>query len=200
MIIIDGHQSEMHLETFSNLEEILVTVMQDGAMQDRVVTDVMLNEEHFSEIYPHQAEDIERDFIQSVEIRTIGVKEMALSITVEMNTVCEMLVAGSRQVARLFRQSDDHEALEMIQNLLDVTRDFMSMISVLRADFSVHDTEKFTRHVETLSALLGEMSEVMEGEDWVLLADLLEYEFAPECEVWKQLVLGIHDELQGVRA
>ena len=40
--------------------------------------------------------------------------------------------------------------------------------------------------MERVSELLGEMSEVLSGEDWILLADLLEFEFNPVCEAWNK--------------
>jgi hypothetical protein len=42
--------------------------------------------------------------------------------------------------------------------------------------------------LEAFSTLLNEMIEVQENEDWVLLADLLEYEFLPVVEKWVPVV------------
>lgn len=49
-----------------------------------------------------------------------------------------------------------------------------------------------TRFVEDLNALLSESMKAQERKDWVLLADLLEYELAPHLESWQQVlaVLG----------
>ena len=61
MIIIDGQQSDVRISNFDNLEDILVKIMEDGGIENRVVTDVLVNNENFSEIYPHQAEDMETE-------------------------------------------------------------------------------------------------------------------------------------------
>ena len=163
MIIIDGRQTDMHIENFANLEEILVEANTKCTGENRIVTDVLLNNEQFTEIYPHQAEDIERDEIRTVEIRSVPLGEMALNISDELFKVTRMMCDGSSRVAGLFRRGDDQEALELFQDLLDVTRDFMSMVGVLR-----------------------EMSEVLSGEDWILLAVLLDFEFNPVCEAWNK--------------
>ena len=78
--------------------------------------------------------------------------------------------------------------MELFQDLLDVTRDFLGMLHTLRQEFTPVDNEEFSSNVEQLSNLLSEMSEVLAGEDWVLLADLLEYEFQPACESWKKVI------------
>ena len=78
MIIVDGRNSGKEISNFANLEEILVDVMEEEGMESRVVTDVLVNNELFSEIYPHQAEDISTASINSVEVRSIEASEMAL--------------------------------------------------------------------------------------------------------------------------
>jgi hypothetical protein len=197
MITIDGRQSEMEIGNFANLEEILVGVMSNEDMDARVVTDVLVNEETFSEIYPHQAEDISSEFIKSVEVRSMPVGEMAVNIAREMYKVTQIMSNGAKHVARLFRQADDAEALDMLQDLLDVTRDFMNMIGVLRNEFCLDsDSRAFNESAEQLSNLLTEMSEVLESSDWILLADLLEYEFLPLVQNWKQVIQNIRESLR----
>ena len=84
MITIDGANTNLRIENFANLEEILATVMQDEKMDDRVVTDVFVNNEIFSEIYPHQAEDMSCDAISSVEVRSVPAAELAVDMSAEM--------------------------------------------------------------------------------------------------------------------
>lgn len=193
MIIIDGRQTEMNLDNFSNLEEILVQANTRCNDDQRIVTDVLLNDNLFSEIYPHQAEDIERAEIRKVEVRSVPFAEMALDISDELFKVTRLMSNGSREVAELFHRGDDAEALEMFLNLLDVTRDFMSMVGVLRSEFVNVNDPAFVDHVEKLSELLGEMSEVLATEDWILLADLLEFEFTPVCEAWNNILRTMRD-------
>lgn len=196
MIIIDGSNTDLRIENFANLEEILVRASGDSRLENRIVTDVILNDENFSELYPHQAEDIASDEIASVEIRSVPLGEMALNIARELFKVSQIMVEGSRKVALLFRESSNEDALELLQDLLDVTRDFMSMLGVLRSEFVLTEDKDFSTNVERISALLGEMTEVLESEDWILLADLLEYELIPVCEDWKQVIQCLRDGIR----
>ncbi|WP_164561769.1 hypothetical protein [Nitratidesulfovibrio vulgaris] len=196
MIVIDGRQTDMKLDSFANLEEILVKVLTEDYLENRIVTDVLVNEETFSEIYPHQAEDVQADEIRSLEIRTVPVGEMAVNISRELYKVIQVMTSGAKQVATLFRQADDTEALELLQDLIDVTRDFMGMISTLRAEFSLRGGVDFQTNVDQISDLLTEMTEVLENEDWILLADLLEYEFLPVCENWKQVIQSLREDIR----
>ena len=194
MIIIDGRPMDMNMAAFSNLEEILVQVIKDDYLEKRVVTDVLLNKEPFNEIYPHQAEDIEVSEIDSLEIQTVPLNEMAGNVAEELHKVVNIMGEGSRQIAQLFRQADDAEALEMLQDLLEVTREFLGMVGLLRYEYTTPGTDSISDRIEVISSLLGEMIEVLENEDWILLADLLEYEFLPTVKDWD----GVINNLQKV--
>lgn len=196
MIIIDGNNTDLRIENFSNLEEILVKASTDTRLDNRIVTDVLLNNELFSELYPHQAEDIGSDEISSVEIRSVPVGEMALNIAQELHKVAEIMAGGSRTVADLFRRADNDEGLELFQDLLDVIRDFISMVGVLRSEFRGCADSEFNSNVEQISSLLGEMTEVLESEDWILLADLLEYELNPLTENWKGIIQSLRETIR----
>ena len=195
MIIVDGCKSEKAISNFANLEEVLLNVMQEAKMEDRVVTDVLVNDELFSEIYPHQAEDLSSSDIKSIEIRTVPASQMALDISGEMHKVAQLMLNGARNVARLFREAKDGDALELLQDLLDVTRDFLNMVSDLRTRYLNGANAEFAEKTQNLSDLISEMSDVLANEDWVLMADLLEYELAPQCEDWATVSDHLHKEL-----
>ncbi|EPR42655.1 hypothetical protein dsx2_2572 [Desulfovibrio sp. X2] len=199
MIVVDGREAPIEIAQFQNLEQILLTVMSDEYMNDRVVTDVLLNQENFSEIYPHQAEDIPASEVKQLEIVTMGVNEMAVNITRELYKVVTLMDSGAKKVSGLFRQADDAEALEMYQDLLDVTRDFFSMVAVLRDEFTLKQNKQFGTAVDDLSNLFGEMLEVTENEDWILLSDLLEYEYIPAVQRWKQVIAKLREDIRDVQ-
>ncbi|BBD07326.1 hypothetical protein [Desulfovibrio ferrophilus] len=196
MIVIDGQETGLKVNNFNNLEDLLVKMMEDDTLGNRMVTDVFVNKEAFSEIYPHQAEDISTEEIESVEIVTMPVPEMAVNITRELYKVVSLMGHGCRTVADQFRRGEDAEALELYQDLLDVTRDFLGMIGVLRDEFSLKDRETMYANIEEITNLFTEMIEVSENEDWILLADLLEYEFLASVEKWKKVIAELREDIR----
>lgn len=190
MIVIDGREAELKLSSFENLQEVLIKVMEDDSMKQRIITDVFVNKEHFSEIYPHQAEDIETGEIEHLEIQSVTVNKMARDISEELSKVAKIVNNGAKEIAAMFRRADDSEALELLQDLLDVTRNFLGTIALLRSEYvGVEEIiPDFVQNVENLSDLLSEMNEVLENEDWVLLSDLLEYEFLPLMNNWEKSI------------
>ncbi|QJT09958.1 hypothetical protein [Oceanidesulfovibrio marinus] len=195
MIVIDGQNTGLTVSNYENLEDLLVKMMESENLESRVVTDVLVDDEAFSEIYPHQAEDIETSSIQKVEIKSVSVTDMAVSITTELETVVQIMSQGGRKVAELFRQADDAEALELFQDLLDVTQNFMRMIAVLREEFDMSKSTEFNAASQEISGVLTEISEVLENEDWILLADLLEFEFIPSVEKWDRVISLLRQDI-----
>jgi hypothetical protein len=123
------------------------------------------------------------------------VAEMAVEMSAEMGKVAQMMGHGAREVARLFRAASDTDALELFQDLLDVTRDFMGMLGELRSRYTNGAALDFAQKTEKFSNMLSEMGDVLENEDWILLADLLEYEFIPLCNDWRETSEMLHKQV-----
>ena len=49
MIIIDGAKSDLSINNYANLEEALIHISKQDCLEMRVVTDVLVNNEPFSE-------------------------------------------------------------------------------------------------------------------------------------------------------
>ena len=195
MIVVDGRACDRPVSDFANLEEILKMILDSEEMKDRVITDVLVNGEPFSEIYPHQAEDMDSASFESVEVRSVPASQMATDIAGEMEKVARMMAEASREVARLFREASDSEALELFQDLLDVTRDFLNMVDVLCNEHARKLPEGYKAKTEKLSDMLSEMTDVLGNEDWILLADMLEYDFQALGEEWQGICQELHAEL-----
>lgn len=196
MLIIDGKQYDIGAQNFENLEQVFNKVVAEGHLEDRIVTDVKINDEAFTEIYPHQAEDIEMSEVKSVEIVTMATDDMAVEITLELYKVVNLMSEGGKRVSALFRQADDAEALETYQDLIDVIRNFLNMVGILRDEYSLKDYPEYLESAEEMNAMFAEMNTVLENEDWILLADLLEYEFLPAVEKWKKVIKHLRDDIR----
>lgn len=199
MIVIDGRTSDMQVSNFANLEEILVQVMEN-AMENRIVTDVFVNDEAFSELYPHQAEDIEASEIQKLEVRSVSVRDMASDVTGELHKVIRLMESGARRASELMRKAEITDALEVTSDLVDVTRHFLGTIGLLRSEYSIDRDAELAPLTERMSGLLDEMSEMIAEEDWFLLADLAEYEFLPACSEWDSVLENLAQDIASHKA
>lgn len=97
------------------------------------------------------------------------------------------------ETATAFRSGGERRALE---HYIDFLNGFGSLVQALdctgRAlgvDFAATPVGGTTiaRFVDDLNALLSETMKAQERKDWVLLADLLEYELAPHLASWQEV-------------
>ncbi|MDR2051721.1 MAG: hypothetical protein LBQ63_08130 [Deltaproteobacteria bacterium] len=199
MIIIDGRASNLQADDFANLEELLVRVLEEE-LENRIVTDVLVNGEPFSELYPHQAEDIGIEDVREVEIRTVSVESMAADITTELYKVITLMTSGASRAATLMRRAEIGSSLEVVSDLVDVTRHFLGTVALLRKEFSINRDAELAPLVENMSSLLDEMSDMIDQEDWFMLADLAEYEFLSACSEWNAVLTNLAQDIAAYKA
>lgn len=200
MIVIDGRESSMSLANFANLEEVLSKIIEEEGLEERIVTDVFLDDEAFSELYPRQAEDIEANSFTRLELRTVSIDQMACDVVEELPKVISIMAGGSRQAAALLRQTELAEGLEVLQDIIAVSRELLNTVHILRNQYATGPCKGIDALGVTLGDLLGEINDVIANEDWVLVADLLEYEFLPACEGWRVVIDGIKSDLETAKA
>ncbi|MCG8530884.1 MAG: hypothetical protein MI749_09490 [Desulfovibrionales bacterium] len=197
MIVIDGSAAEYNVNTFANLEELLVKVMQEE-LEDRVVTDVLVDNASFREEYPHQAEHIASDSFERVEIKSMAANEFALGIVNELDKVVELMENSSRHIAGMFRTNQEQEALNRFTELLQVLHDFMGMLAVLRDEYVDGKEDFFDATVEDVSSQFEKMSEATAEEKWQSLSAILEDDFAPAVSRWKKVVASMRTTLENI--
>lgn len=200
MIVIDGRESSLTLSNYSNLAEVLVTLMEEEGLEERIVTDVLVDDQAFSELYPHHAEDIEADSFERLELRTVSLEQMASDVAGELHKVVGILGQGASRVSALLRQSEIAEGLEVLQDIVGVTREMLGTIQVLRNQYSIGISQDIEKLKDSLGDLLGEINEVLGNEDWHLLADILEYEYIPACEGWHGVISSLADDISAAKA
>lgn len=191
MIYINGQKSELELSQFANFEEVIAATNKVCNDAEEIITEVHLNNELFQELYPHQAEDIEINEIQKVEITSMKYVEMASQIVSELFKVTKSIRLASTDASESLRRGDDADAFNTITNMIDVVRNFLNMISCFQSDFSAPVTDEYTALTEKYSQILVEMNDALENQDWILVADLLEFELAPLSADWDEYLTSL---------
>lgn len=191
MIYINGQKSEFEINQFANFEEIIDATNKYCNDSNEIITKVHLNNELFQELYPHQAEDIEINEIQKVEITSVKYVEMASQIVSELFKVTASVRLASAQASESLRSGDDADAFATISNMIEVVRNFLNIISCFQSDFKAPITDEYTTLTEKYSQILVEVNEALENEDWILVADLLEFEVAPLCSDWDEYLTSL---------
>ena len=199
-ISLDRKSIELEGPQGSNLEEILMRVMSEHVQPGTVITGVKLNGAGYSEKKPHDAEDVPVKDIKTLEIDTMSAEEMARHFFHNGGKHLDLLIKGAEKISELFRIADETEANEHYSEYLENLRLFIKMVAeskeALRLNFSAIPFQNATveDEVQKLSNVMDQMLKVQENEDWVMLADLLEYELIPLLKGWDQILALLREQ------
>jgi hypothetical protein len=198
-ISLDRKNVELEGTQGNNLEDILKKIVSEHVQPGKVITRVKINGSGYSEENPHDAAHVPLKDIETLEIDTMSAEEIARHFFTNGGKYLDLLIKGAEKISELFRIADETEANEHYVEYLENLRLFLQMIAqctdVLNLDLSVMPFQEATvkDEVQKLSGVMDQMLKVQEDEDWVMLADLLEYELIPSLKEWN----GILALLQG---
>ena len=192
-ILLDQQNTAIEESSVNNLEEILVKVMSDLIRPGQVITTVKLNGEVYSEENPHDAVRISLSEIETLEIDTMATDEIAWRFLDSGVEQVDMIIQGAQKISELFRIADEGEANEEYANFLESLRLFLQMVAEVKAILNLDLASAFKGRtvedrVQKLSEMMDQILHVQEEEDWIMLADLLEYELIPLLEEWKSIL------------
>ena len=184
-LLIDGRETGI-IGTFGNLEEVLFQIARDQDRHDRIIWDVMVNGKNYDEAIPHDARKIMIESIQSLEIGTKDKGEISDHFIQSSGGMFSVLGRSAGEISGLFRKADEKEANKRYLEFLASYQDMFQMLQSVSSAMNLPIDEK----LEGLRALLDKMIHAQENQDWVMLADLLEYELVPVLKEWEDMFRG----------
>ena len=181
-----------------NLEDIITEISERFIPSGEQLFQVHVNGEFFSERYPREARYVESGEISRLEVRTVSDADMARFILHDAASQAGTLLKAIEQGASLFRVGSDEEANHYFARVLEALRWLLqtgeAACQVLNLDLvkasPIHHVP-VDRYLRDLQDLLEEMQEIAEEEDYVMLADLLEFELLPMVQEWQKILQGL---------
>jgi hypothetical protein len=110
---------------------------------------------------------------------------------------CEALSGFTLEAAGHLRSGEIQEGNELLSGIVD---DFSQLVGLLMdvrqfdafGDEGEHKaTENLETETQAMADLLKMAVEAQESQDWVFLADILEYEFPERLEAWNGMFTGL---------
>jgi len=193
-IIINSQQIPRCHETCANLEDILVELANTSLPANHLVGAVRINGKEFSELYPGQAKEISIAKINDLEIITVSPERFASAALKDCMVFMKKIELSVKDAAELFRISDENKANEYYAKVIDSIRALIMFIENAREavswDFTscTYSGKSVQSYWDGFMHVIEEMSTVQEDSDWVMLADLLEYELSPILLAWQEII------------
>ena len=174
------------------LGDLLLHIEKEGVPQGNVVRSIKIDGQKSSPDSP------EVQKTQLSEIATLEVEISTLSDIINKNienadAYLIRLIPGIEKSVELFRMGNEQEANKFFINIIDGI-DWLSQVldMILTAKAispdTVFDGKSIQDRRASLVGLTRQMVDANKNQDWVLLADLLEYEIRPYYQEWSNLL------------
>ncbi len=197
LVTINDEKVPVDFSHLHNLEEVVTEIQERFIPPGQQLFQLHVNGEFFSERYPRESRYVDIGEISRLEVKTISEEEMARLILQDAACQADTLLAGMEQCARLFRVGTEEEAnhrfAQVVEALRWLLRTGESACQVLKPDLQKILSRRgpMSRYLGDLEDLLEEMLEISEDEDYVMLADLMEYELLPMVREWQGILREI---------
>jgi len=132
--------------------------------------------------------------IDSLEVELANLKDLVATNIANALDYLKKLIPGFEQAADLFRTGNEQEANKYYLQILDGIDWFSQVVSVImkpddgKTELPDADGESLQVRQEKLTDLMSQMLEANQNQDWVLLADILEYEMVPFYKDWENIL------------
>ncbi len=132
--------------------------------------------------------------IDSLEVELANLKDLVATNLANALEYLKKLIPGFEQAADLFRAGNEQEANKYYLQILDGIDWFSQVVSVVmnpdesKMELPDADDENLHARQKKLTDLMSQMLEANQNQDWVLLADILEYEMVPFYKDWESIL------------
>jgi hypothetical protein len=204
-VLVDENEVAVS-NSLSNLEEVLKELSETEDAKGRIVWTVAINSERYDEKVAHQARNIKVTDIKTLKITTMD--QSAICELFQKNgwVILRTLGESAESIAGLMRRGAVKEANNHYRNFLETYHYLIYMLK-LGADFGEPDADdeiglstSIAEQIPHLEGILKSMLEAQENEDWVMLADFLEYELTPLLNEWQNSMCRKEPERPGAIA
>jgi hypothetical protein len=200
LVTINEQNLPVDFSHLHNLEDIITEISERFIPSGQQLFQVHVNGEFFSERYPRESRYMDLGEISRLEVKTVSDKDMARFILHDAVRQGGTLLKAIEQSASLFRVGSDEEAnhyfaqvLEALRWLLQTGENACQVLNLDLAKAALPGSTPVSRYLRNLENLLEEMLKIAGEEDYVMLADLMEYELLPMVQEWQKILQGLSD-------
>ena len=130
--------------------------------------------------------------VQSLELELALLQDLVANNLTNAKEYLEKLISGFQKAADLFSMGNEQEANQYYLQILDGIDWFSQVIlTIVNAQVDIFKEQTLEERQKILTDFMAQMLEANQNQDWVLIADLLEYEMAPFYKDWQEVLTRI---------
>jgi hypothetical protein len=188
-ISINGAETQDPSFQGETLEEVMNTIVK--SRQNSYIRRIWLDGQEVSS----DSQDTLKTSTTSVGLLELELAELQDLLANNLTNAKDYLVKlipGFQKAADLFRMGNEQEANQYYLQVLDGIEWFSQVVIIIVSTQKNKSEEKsLEERQKKLTDLMSQMLEANQNQDWVLMADLMEYEMIPFYKDWKEVLSRI---------
>lgn len=190
--MVDGQTHDIKSYDGVALDNIIGMLSSEAAKNGRFIASLKVNGEELETGFETGADMVLAD-ISSLEVTTVSSEQLVLEALAEGGSYLVELRNFLIQTTDAYRTGNETKGRELFIELIQGLEWFVKIASTaelqLKVDFAgtICSGQTLSEAVDSLNQILLEIIVAQEQRDWVLLTDLLEYELAPQLELWREI-------------
>ena len=194
MILLNGQEKEFK-GSWKSVPGLVRSFYESGRFPDELITELKVNG---IDVPLDSPLDICSEQEHSIEFSTITGQKALAECNRESNSQADRLLEMLEKSVERFRSGTEAEAhagfvecVTALMHLVNFLQDIEGIKSIVLKNHE--DFPTVGLNIRAFQELMGEIIRAQEESDWVMLADLMEYELSPMIREWKP-GLGIMTE------
>ena len=205
-ILLNEEEIQVRQEEIGNFKELIDHLCGKHCGPGEVITTLRLNGEEIPYVEEVKLHGLTLDKIEQLIMNTAHPQTLALEGLTDAEAYFANLREGLFSCASALRSGNLKQGLLLFQRCLEVTswaiELFRGISRSLLVDYSALRLEDGKSTVQARLArttdVLHEVMDAQEVEDWLLLADLLEYELEPRIAALQHSIPVIRDKVESL--
>lgn len=199
---IDGASKSFTPEGETTFGEVMKKLSSRLESEGLVITGITMNNQPLSGGRQFDYNDFPLVEVESIELDTAKPLVLAAEALESSGEHLRMLMELSAKTAEFFRLGNELKANENYSNLLEGLRwmekgmnAMAGMVKIGQDEIIINGKSINNYQQESLLPVLDNMHSAQKNEDWIALADMLEYELIPALEEWSELIAGLKTKM-----
>lgn len=196
MLKVNINKKEVEIED-SSLKTFgdLMKKISERFLDDSFITKVSLNGKELTKKEEMQNYSLDNDKVKFLEIETTSLDDMKNRGFFLIEEYLKKMVEQMERTSETLRVGDEVEANQLYAVCIEDLKLLINLIEdisfVLNVDFNQIEFEGFAiqTRLDKFSYHIREMILSQENSDWVMLADLIEYELIPLLQEWRDIMI-----------
>ncbi|RZD19297.1 MAG: hypothetical protein EVG15_02345 [Candidatus Acididesulfobacter diazotrophicus] len=202
-IIIDGNKIDFTPNTSETVYDFLINKIRDFIPKNMVIKEIFLDDKKYDDLMidDEKAKTFKLTSNGTLKINTMTSDELVMQSLNSIESYFSDLLKNLGKVADLLREGNDKEGFTDFAADLKGIGAFVQVMDkialFLNIDYSTYKYKErsIKDYFDDTEKLLSNILETQKTLDYVMLADLIDFEMEPLIKTWKEVILTLKSDI-----